>query len=149
METYARRFLRYENAYISLIPLDEAEPRQGGKVKVSAFVMDWRTFTPQFKTLYGIYGDDFITFGEFAKGSGEPLHDEALLLKVVDEEDKTTVADRVTFKFDNGTLHFKREVNPEVKDTEIEHPVPETKLTPLIDQTWSETLFYGLGNRNI
>lgn len=149
METYVRRFVRYENAKITLLPLDESQPRLGGKVKVSAFIMDWRTFTPQWKTLYGIYGDDFITFGEFAKASGDPLHNEELLLKVVDENDTTTVADRVTFKFENNSLHYKREVNPEVKDTEIEHPIPETKLSPLIDQTWSETLFYGLGNKNI
>lgn len=95
--------------------------------------MDWRTFTPKYKTFYGIYSDDFITFGEFAKEAGDPFHNEELLLKVVDEEDKTTVSDRVTFRFENNGLHYKREVNAEVKDSEIEHSVPETRLTPLID----------------
>jgi hypothetical protein len=149
MESYARRFWRYENAYITLHPVDETQPRLGGKVKVTAFIMDWRTFTPQYKTLYGVYSDDFITFGEFSKEAGDPFHNEEVLLKVVDQEDKKTVSDRVTFRFENNQLHYKREVNPDVKDPEIEHEVPEASLLPLIDQTWSETLFYGLGNKRV
>ena len=88
METYAGRFWRYENAYISLFPVDESQPRLGGKVRVKALTVDWRTFTFKLRTLYGIYSDDFITFGEFDKATiqGEdPFHNEALLLKVVDE----------------------------------------------------------------
>lgn len=65
MESKVGRFWRYENAYVTLFPVDEAQPRLGGKVRVKAFVMDWRTLTPQLKTFYGIYSDDFITFGEF------------------------------------------------------------------------------------
>ena len=125
METYWGRFWRYENASVTLIPLDETQPQLGGKVKVRAFIMDWRTFTPQFKTLYGVYSDDFITFGEFAKGSGNPLDNEELLLKVVDDQDLTTVADRTTFRFQDNNLYFKREVNEEVLDKEIEHEVQE------------------------
>ena len=53
--------------------------------------MDWTTFTPQLKTLYGVYSDDFITFGEFSKESGNPLDNEEVLLKVCDDEDKVTV----------------------------------------------------------
>lgn len=149
METYARRFWRYENAYVTLFPVDEAEPRLGGKVRVKTFIMDWRTLTPQYKTLHGIYSDDFITFGEFAKEAGDPFHNEELLLKVVDEQDKTTVADRVTFRFEKNNLLYKREVNSEVKDPEIEHAVTETALQPMIDQTWSEVFFYGLGNKRV
>lgn len=149
METYLGRFWRYENAYISLFPVDESQPRLGGKVRVKVLAMDWRTFTPSYKTLHGIYSDDFITFGEFKKDAGDPFHDEALLLKVVDDQDKSVVADRVTFRFEGSGLHFKREVNGELLDTEIHHDVPETKLTPVIDQTWSETFFYGVGNKNM
>lgn len=149
METKLGRFWRYENAYVSLIPLDETQPRLGGKVKVNAFIMDFCTFTPQWKTFYGIYSDDFITFGEFAKSAGNPLENEELLLKVVDEQDNTTVPDRFTFRFENNALHYKREVNGEVKDSEIEHAVSEQKLQPIIPQTWSEVLFYGVGNKNV
>lgn len=114
-----------------------------------AFFFDIRTFTPQLKTLYGIYSDDFITFGEFNKADGNPLDNEALLLKVVDEEDKTTVPDRFTFRFEDNTILYKREVNGEVKDPEIEHEVPENRLQPIMHQTWSEVLFYGLGNKRV
>ena len=143
------RLWRYENAYVQLIPLDETQPRLGGKVKVNAFVFDVRTFTPQLKTLYGVYSDDFITFGEFSKEAGNPLDNEEVLLKVVDSNDNTTVADRVTFRFQDNTLHYQREVNPEVKDSEIEHSVPEAKLHPVVYQTWSEVLFYGIGNKRV
>ena len=87
METYAGRFWRYENAFISLFPVDVNQPRLGGKVRVKVLAMDFRTFTPSWKTLHGVYSDDFITFGEFKKEAGDPFHDEALLLKIVDEED--------------------------------------------------------------
>ena len=111
--------------------------------------MDWCTFTPQFKTLYGVYSDDFITFGAFSKDSGNPLDNEEVLLKVCDEEDTAIVADRTTFRFEDNTLFYKREVNGEVLDTEIEHPVAENRLHPLIDQSWGETFFYGVGNKKI
>jgi len=68
---------------------------------------------------------------------------------VVDENDTTTVADRTTFRFQDNNLFFKREVNAEVHDSEIEHAVSEVKLLPLIDQSWSETFFYGLGNKRV
>ena len=148
MESRWGRFWRYENAQITLIPLDEAQPQLGGKVKVRAFVMDWRTFTPQLKTLYGIYSDDFLTFGEFAKDSN-PLDNEELLLKVCDENDHTTVPEKTTFRFENNNLFFKREVNGEVVDSEIEHEVAESQLHPLIDQSWSELFFYGVGNKRV
>lgn len=149
MESRWGRFWRYENASVTLIPVDEAQPQLGGKVKVKAFVMDWRTFTPQLKTLYGVYSDDFITFGEFSKEAGDPLDNEELLLKVFDENDRVTVPERTTFKFADNGLFYKREVNGEVIDTEIEHEVPEAKLHPLFDQSWGETLFYGVGNKRV
>lgn len=149
METQWGRFWRYENAYVTLIPIDVNQPALGGKVQVKAFVMDFRTFTPQFKTYYGVYSDDFITFGEFSKESGNPLDNEEVLLKVVDPDDHTTVPLKTTFRFENNALLFKREVNDEVHDIEIEHPIIENRLNPLIDQTWSETLFYGIGNKRV
>lgn len=96
-----------------------------------------------------MYSEDFLVFGEFHKDAGNPLDNEELLLKICDEEDLKTVVDKTTFRFSNSRLTFKRQVNGEVKDLEIEHPVPELELTPVIDQTWSEVLFYGLGNKRM
>jgi hypothetical protein len=70
-------------------------------------------------------------------------------LKVCDEADRETVPEKTTFRFENNQLLYKREVNGEVIDSEIEHSVDESKLHPLIDQSWSETLFYGLGNKRV
>ena len=61
------RFWRYENASISLFPVDDSQPRLGGKVRAKLLTVDWRTLTFRYKTLYGVYSDDFITFGEFDK----------------------------------------------------------------------------------
>lgn len=147
METYMGRFLRYENAFVTLIPLDESQPRLGGKVQVKSFIMDWATFTPQVKTLYGIYSEDFITFGEYA--AGNPLDNEELLLKICDDSDTDAVADKTTYRFENNELFYKREVNTTLRDPQVEHAVPESKLQEMIEQSWSETLFYGLGNKNV
>lgn len=87
--------------------------------------MDFRTFTPQYKTLYGVYGDDFLTFGEYAKSAGNPLENEEVLLKIVDEGDKHTVADKVTFKFENNQLTYRRDVNDQVHDPEVEHSLKD------------------------
>ena len=149
METYAGRFVKYEHAYFTLIPVDEAQPRLGGKVKVTAFQMDWRTFTPSLKTYYGVYSEDFLTYGEFNKDAGNPLENEEVLLKICDENDTNTVVDKTTFRFQDNKLTFRRDINEEVKDVEIEHPISEVELTPVLDQTWSETLFYGLGNKRM
>ena len=149
MESSWGRFWRYENAKITLVPIDETQPQLGGKVKVKAFEMDFRTFTPKLKTYYGVYSDDFITFGEFPGAQGDVLENDELLLKVVDEQDTATVPERTTFRFANNALTFEREVNGEVVDSEIQHAVPESRLHPLVDQSWSETLFYGLGNKRV
>jgi len=95
-----------------------------------------------------VYSDDFITFGDFGKDAN-PLEDEELLLKVVDENDTVTVPERTTFRFQDNGLTFKREINGEVLDAEIEHEVQESRLLPHIDQSWSETLFYGVGNKRV
>ena len=87
MESYAHRFWRYENSMITLYPVDESQPRLGGKVKVRSFILDVKTFTPKIKTLYGVYGDDFITFGEYKKDEGNPFEEDDLLIKICDEVD--------------------------------------------------------------
>ena len=45
MESLLGRYWRYENATMTLHPVDEAEPRLGGKVQVKSFVLDIRTLT--------------------------------------------------------------------------------------------------------
>ena len=111
METYAGRYWRYENARLSLIPIDETNPRLGGKVKVTALIMDWITFTPYYKTLYGIYTDDFLTYGEFSKSAGDILADEGQLLKLTETDTNADIAERTTFRFENNRLYYKREIN--------------------------------------
>jgi len=44
MESKFGRFWRYENASVQLIPLDENQPRLGGKVSATGYVLDVRTF---------------------------------------------------------------------------------------------------------
>ena len=55
---------------MKLIPIDDEQPRLGGKVKASIFTFDVRTFTPSFATYFGAYGEDFISFAEFENPSG-------------------------------------------------------------------------------
>mmetsp|Transcript_42780 Transcript_42780/g.31259 ORF Transcript_42780/g.31259 Transcript_42780/m.31259 type:complete len:193 (+) Transcript_42780:40-618(+) len=149
MESWVGRFLRYENAFITLIPVDEAQPRLGGKVSVKCFQMDWSTFTPSIKNYYGIYSEDFLTFGEFRKDLGDPLANEELLLKIMDDKDHKIVIDKKHFRADQDGLSFKREINEEEFDLDLESQVEEVKLTPMLYQTWSEVLFYGLGNKTV
>ena len=99
METYLGRFLRYEYAYVTLIPVDPNEPRLGGKVKAQAFTMDFRTLTPSFNTLYGVYSDDFITFGDYSKDNSNPLSNDETLIKICDDTDSKTVPKKTTFRF--------------------------------------------------
>jgi hypothetical protein len=62
-----KRFWLYENTSITLIPVDEAEPRLGGKVQAKSMVVDLRTLTLSMKTQYGVYSDNFVVFGTFDK----------------------------------------------------------------------------------
>ena len=58
--------------------------------------------------------------------------------------------DKHTFKFDeNQRVTYSREVNPESKDPEIDHQIEETQLNPVIRDSWSEALFYGVGNKQM
>ncbi len=102
---------------------------------------------PYQKTYHGVYGEDFVTYGEF-KSSNNPIDQDATLLKLFDAKD-ADVVDKHSFKFNNNTVTYSREVNGDVHDAEIEHAIEESTLSPHIEQTWSETLFYGVGNKNM
>ena len=116
---------------------------------MKSLVLDWRTFTPSLKTYYGVYGDDFIRFGEYAKNIGDPLNNEEALIKICDEVDLESAPVKNLFKFENNQLFYSKVVNEELRDVEVEHPIKETQLETMIDQTWTEVLFYGLGNKHI
>ena len=147
MESLAKRFWKCENTQITLFPVNEADPRQGGRVQARVTGLDVRTFTPYSKTMYGVYGEDFLTFGQFKDNSNVGSDDSALLKLFEDAAED--VVDKHTFKFENNQVTYKREVNGQLVDTEVEHAIEESVLTPHVDQTWSETLFYGLGNKNM
>ena len=42
--------------------------------------LDVRTFTPIRKNYYGVYGEDFLTYGEYSKDAKNPMDDEETLL---------------------------------------------------------------------
>ena len=99
MESLFGRFWKYSDTRVTLDPLDGNQPRLGGRVSAKQTSFDFRTFTMQIKNYHGVYGEDFLTYGEFQKGV-DP-QDEATLLAIFDE-DSQTVIDRHTFKFDHG-----------------------------------------------
>jgi hypothetical protein len=146
MESMFQRFWKCENTSIKLIPIDESDPRQGGRVEARISGLDVRTLMPYSKLMHGVYGEDFITFGQFA--ASESHENEETLLKLFEEKDEA-ILDKHTFKFENNQVTYKREVNPEHHDADIEHAISETVLAPTVDQSWSETLFYGVGNKNM
>ena len=125
MESFLGRFWRYENATIQLIPVDEKQPRLGGKVQVKSLAFNFQTFTPEMTTQYGIYSDDFVTFGTFTKGVN-PLDNEELLLQIVQDNHNDNIIDKVTFKFENNSLTFQKQVNEEKTDAEINHAIEQT-----------------------
>jgi hypothetical protein len=50
-------------------------------------------------------------------------------------------------KFENNEILFSKEVNPEKSDVEVNHhAIEETILDKVIDESWTEKLFYGVGN---
>ncbi len=73
-ESAVGRFWRYEINNITLIPVNPHEPRLGGKVTANLRGFDVRTFTPYTKVYYGVYGEDFLTFGQYMEGN--PLDNE-------------------------------------------------------------------------
>lgn len=150
LESVFGRFWLYQNSTINLLPLDESNPRMGGKVHVRGYAFDFRTFTPSTINQYGVYSDDFITFGTF-NSDANPLDNEEVLLRIVDEHNahNDTVADKTTFRFENNQLTFQREVNPELSDVEINHAIDQTTLDVAQRDSWVETLFYGVGNKAV
>ena len=132
MESMVGRYWRYENSRINLTPVDENEPRLGGKVQVRNIVVDFRTLTLGVNTQYGVYSDDFVTFGTFAKEAGNVLDDEETLLKIIEDPsspEASQILDKTTFRFENNGLSFSKEVNAEQCDTEINHEIETTALT--------------------
>ena len=149
-ETLLGRFWRYENSFIKLYPVDEKDPRLGGSVKVTGFFFNFQTMTFGFKNQYGVYGDNFITFGSYVKSGGNPLVDEERLLKIVEENPNNIsdqLVDKTTFELEDSYLFYSREVNPENGDVEVNHPIPKSKLEHFIPDSWTEALFYGVGNK--
>ena len=116
---------------------------------MKSFVLDLRTLTLGFQTQYGVYSDDFVTFGTFDKSEGNPLDNEEVLLKIVSDVsgEDSIISDKTTFKFENNQLFFSKEVNEEKSDVEMNHPIDETKLDIQVAQSWTETFFYGVGNK--
>jgi hypothetical protein len=99
------------------------------------------------RTYQGVYGEDFINFGEFS--SGNVLDNEEALLSVCEGDLVADVLDRHSFRFENDRLYYGRDVNAETNDIDVEHAIEQSELTPSVAQTWSETLFYGVGNKDM
>ena len=144
MESTLGRFWRYTDTRIALSPVDESEPRLGGRVQATEYKFDVRTFTFGKTHYYGVYGEDFLVYAEFDKGM-EVNSDETLIKAV---EGGEGVLDRHSFKFENNRVHYSRQVSDQ-KDTEVEHAIEESELAETLDNSWSETFFYGIGNRQM
>ena len=79
------------------------------------------------------------------------MDDEEVLLKVMDSDitGSSSVIDKTMFKFEGNNIYFAKEVNDEACDSEINHAIEEAKLDIVIDESWTEALFYGIGNKNV
>ena len=142
MESTFGRFWKYTDTRINLTPIDIEEPRLGGRVDATEWKLDVRTLSVSKTNYHGVYGEDFLTFAEFDKDV-DVKQDENLIQAV---EGGEGVLDRHSFRFENGKVLYSRQVS-EVKDLEVEHEIDESELTETIPQTWSESLFYGVGNK--
>ena len=94
--------------------------------------LDVRTMTPYMKTYYGVYGDDFVSYGKFMS-SENPIEHEETLLKLFEDEEMHEVVDKHTFKFENNQVTYQRQVNEAQLDAELEHAIEESVMTPHID----------------
>lgn len=141
------KYWRYENLAFTLTPVDASNPRLGGKVEAKGLVFDLRTLTPAFKTYYGVYSDDFLTFAELKQGENA-LQDEEGLTRIVSEPVGGNVLEKTTFKFENNHLSIAKDVSEEL-DADIHHSLEETTLKHEIEQSWTEVLFYGIGNAKV
>ena len=65
-----------------------------------------------------------ITFGSFDKSLGNPLDNEELLIKIVDDiKDSKFIHYKVQFKFEDNDVYFTKEVNPDKEDLDINYPI--------------------------
>ena len=93
-----------------------------------------------------------MVYGTFSKAAGNPLDNEETLLKIMEDSLEEgdniseTIHDKTTFKFEDNQLYFSKEVNPVLEDVELNYPIVESKLDHHISDSWTEALFYGLGN---
>merc|ERR1712166_99097 len=105
------------------------------------------------------YGEDFVIFGQFADLTNEKSdsnsavanirdNDEALL-KLLSPELDESIVDMHAFYFVNNEVQYERKVNEKHADTDIEHEIKTSNLNVHIEQSWSESLFYGIGNKNM
>ena len=108
MESMFGRFWKYSDTSINLMPLNEGEPRLGGRVLATERCFDFRTFTLASKNYHGVYGEDFLTYAEFSP-EADP-DNEATLLKIF-EEGSDEVVDRHTFKFEGNNVVYSRSVD--------------------------------------
>ena len=90
------RFWKYSDTRIHLTPVDENEPRLGGRVQATETCFDISTFTLYNKNYHGVYGEDFLAYGEFH--SDVDPENEATLLKIFDDNCQEVI-DRHFFKF--------------------------------------------------
>ena len=98
-------------------------------------------------TQYGVYADNLITYGTFEKGEDSPLDNDEVLLKVMDTDinGETGLLDTTIFKFEGNDIYFSKEVSEEKDDSDLDHAIEETKLDVLVDESLTESLFYGVG----
>ena len=125
MESLLGRYWMYSDTRINLIPLDDNEPRLGGRVQATQTSFDVQTFTLSNKHYHGVYGEDFLAYGEFSDDV-DPGSD-ATLLKLF-EDGAEEVVDRHYFKFADQQVTYSRSLNSDVKDTEVEHEIESTPL---------------------
>ena len=73
-------------------------------------------------------------------------------MKVVEDRElneNSVVLQRSTFKFENNEIKFSKDVNFDKMDGYTEHQVGETPLAVAMDNSWTESLFYGIGNKHV
>ena len=119
MESVLGRFWKYTDTRITLHPVDESQPRLGGRVEATEFKFDLRTFSMGKTEYHGVYGEDFLTYAEFDQEM-DPRSDDTLIKAV---EGGEGVLDRHSFKFENNRISYSRDVSSDAKDTEVEHNI--------------------------
>ena len=122
MESIAKRYWKLENTTLTFAPIDQDQPRLGGRVVAKVMGLDIRTLTPYMNTYHGVYGEDFVSYGRLV-GTSNPLDDDNTLLKVIDGSAEHDVIDRHNWRFENNQVTYSRDVNAEHLDSEVEHAI--------------------------